>query len=71
MVRPWYGWMHSVPKSMQDSMNGYALERFYESCSYAMDVCIWRVWVTDCISVGAMLWCMAWMHWDECMWYAD
>ena len=57
--------MHSIPESLQDSMNGYALERFYESCSYAMDVCIWRVWVTDCLNKGANVV----LHWDECMWY--
>ena len=22
MVKPWYGWMHSIPESLPDSMNG-------------------------------------------------
>ena len=49
------------------ALNGHALRRFYESCCYALNVCIWRVWVTDCLSKGANVvrHCMnalRWMH---------
>ena len=35
------------------ALSGYALKIFYESCIQALNGCIWRVWVTDCISIGA------------------
>ena len=49
------------------ALSGYASKGFYESCSYALNGCIWRVWVTDCISTGAnvVMHCMnalRWMH---------
>ena len=59
---------------MQGSMNGCALEGFYESWSYAMDVCIWRVWVTDCISKGAnvVMHCMNALRWvHEILWITN
>ena len=49
------------------ALNGHALRRFYESCCYTLNVCIWRVWVTDCLSKDAnvVMHCMnalRWMH---------
>ena len=75
MVRPcMVCWMHSIPESLQDSMNGYALEIFYESCCYALNVCIWRVWVIDCISIGAkvVMHCMNALRWvHETLWITN
>ena len=47
------------------ALNGHAFRRFYESCSYALDVCIWRVWVTNCISIGenVVVHCMNALRW--------
>ena len=51
------------------ALNGYALKRFYESCSNALNGCIWRVWETDCISIGAnvVMHCMNALRWVHVM----